>query len=164
MTTFKHTLWPASAKHDDLIRKNNQISDIIDPALMLEVLHITLHPDAKLQTSNVEVPNSCTWMVQERNIMSWPSVPRFGMYSRMILHHAQSTFIGMHRGPTGYPLTKLPHASYHTHFRSHSSPKSSTSNRSLCVWHTARSSKRLFCHRAEAAVRVQGRACSGSSA
>ncbi len=32
------------------------------------------------------VLKSClTWMVQERNIMSWPRVPRLGMYSRMIL-------------------------------------------------------------------------------
>lgn len=31
-------------------------------------------------------PLSPTWMVQERNIMSVPSWPRLGMYSRMILY------------------------------------------------------------------------------
>ena len=45
-------------------------------------------------------------MVQERNIISWPNVPRFGMYSLMILHHAHSTVTDMHLGQTGYPQTK----------------------------------------------------------
>lgn len=40
---------------------------------------------ARTRKHQTGAPRCLTWMVQERNIMSWPRVPRLGMYSRIIL-------------------------------------------------------------------------------